>query len=158
MSIIKSISLTPDTDEIRQRIPNFSRFVRNCLREWSAMEGGHHTQRNPLDRVPSDNTGKEHWFSRCNPMHANGCCPICWPFGRPTRDSFRAWRDYCQKLLAKGTEPDASDIEFIDSALETNEHRVVGYTGPEKKPHKKAEDAVAPVRVGLIRRFARWLY
>ena len=153
MSIIKSVSLTPDTDEIRQRLPNFSRFVRSCLREWAAMEGGDHIQTNPLDRVPSDNTGQEHWFSRCNPMHANGCCPICWPFGRPSRDSFRAWRDYCQKLIAQGVIPDASDIEFIDTGLEVNQRRVIGYAGTQKKTNEKAKDAVASVR-----RFARWLY
>lgn len=74
----KTISLDEDTARIAERLPNFSRFVRQCLLKYAraAMtksdigEGTHVAP--PEARIWGENRDK------CNPLHAKGRCAPCW--------------------------------------------------------------------------------
>jgi len=84
-SIIKSISLDPKTATIAKRVPNFSRFVRECLMRWDALQ---RTPDCPVERL--GHTGA---------IHGNHCTPsptrIClkhWPNGTPRMEDWREFR------------------------------------------------------------------
>ena len=75
----KTISLDEDTARIADRLPNFSRFVRQCLLKHAS------TATHGLPMV----TGDDHiapesariWGEtkdKCNPLHKKGRCPACW--------------------------------------------------------------------------------
>jgi hypothetical protein len=75
----KTISLDEDTARIADRLPNFSRFVRQCLLKYardasmSITEYAGHTHIAPPEaRIWGENKDK------CNPLHARGRCPSCW--------------------------------------------------------------------------------
>lgn len=86
-SIIKSISLDPQTADLAQRIPNFSKFVRECLiRHHFTKEGVNLQCMREDDESPL-----------CNPFSVvKGRCVSCWPAGPPPHD---AWSTYCRKPL-----------------------------------------------------------
>ncbi len=136
-SITTSVSLDTETIAIKRRLPNFSRFVRVCLREWAQLQDGLHI-------IPLESNRR---FGRCNPMHTNGACVICWPEGKPSRDSYFAWM---------AAHSDGHDPTFADDVLEIEEARVIGPANSYDEPHKKR--ANTPAKVGLIRKFARWIY
>jgi len=82
-SIIKSISLDPKTAAIAKRVPNFSKFVRQCLLQWEAIK---RSPECPVERL-------EH------PLVGNHCVPaptrIClkhWPLGTPLMADWREFR------------------------------------------------------------------
>ena len=74
----KTISLDEDTARIADRLPNFSRFVRQCLLKHAAgatsrLEGTHGAHMAPESaRIWGETKDK------CNPRHKKGRCPICW--------------------------------------------------------------------------------
>jgi len=86
-SIIKSISLDPQTAELASRIPNFSRFVRECLiRHHYTKEGIN------IQCMREDDESQ-----LCNPYSTvKGRCVSCWPAGPPPNP---AWSSYCRKPL-----------------------------------------------------------
>ena len=71
----KTISLDDHTAEIADRMPNFSRFVRQCLikfaRDASMGRDAAHVAP-PEARIWGETKDK------CNPMHHKGRCPMCW--------------------------------------------------------------------------------
>ena len=82
-SIVRSISLDPKTANIAQRIPNFSKFCRECLLRWDSI------QRSPDCPVEK----LEH------PLVGDHCIPaptrIClkhWPNGNPRLEDWREFR------------------------------------------------------------------
>lgn len=75
MSRNRTISLDEDTAKIAERLPNFSRFVRQCLikhaSDATSPAGSPHIA--PVDaRIWGETKDK------CNPLHKNGRCPVCW--------------------------------------------------------------------------------
>jgi hypothetical protein len=75
----KTISLDEHTAKIADRMPNFSRFVRQCLLKHarSATEG--------MPLVEQENhiapESARIWGEtkdKCNPNHRKGTCPACW--------------------------------------------------------------------------------
>lgn len=82
-SRITTISLDEQTDKIKDRIPNFSKFVRQCLLRWDALA------RSP--DCPVERLG--------HPLVGNHCVPaptrIClkhWPHGSPRREDWKEFR------------------------------------------------------------------
>jgi hypothetical protein len=75
----KTISLDEDTAKIADRLPNFSRFVRQCLIQHAAhgmpLEG--EDQEDDHIAPPS---GRVWGFTKdkCNPQHKTGRCVTCW--------------------------------------------------------------------------------
>jgi len=75
----KTISLDDHTAQIADRLPNFSRFVRQCLLKHarSATEGLPITDK--TDHVAPESA--RIWGEtkdKCNPLHKKGVCPVCW--------------------------------------------------------------------------------
>ena len=74
----KTISLDEDTARIAARLPNFSRFVRQCLIKHAAHaeifeKGAETPHKAPVSaRVWGETKDK------CNPRHKNGRCFVCW--------------------------------------------------------------------------------
>lgn len=75
----KTISLDDDTAKIADRLPNFSRFVRQCLLKYAAeattagIHGGKWTHVAPPEaRIWGETKDK------CNPAHRSGRCVACW--------------------------------------------------------------------------------
>lgn len=79
MSRNRTISLDDDTAKIADRLPNFSRFVRQCLLQHAA-----HAENSPRDRhiqkhiAPLEARIWGETKDKCNPLHKNGRCPQCW--------------------------------------------------------------------------------
>ena len=75
----KTISLDEDTAQIADRLPNFSRFVRQCLLR-HARSGVPGVGNGPHDGHIAPESARI-WGEtkdKCNPMHKKGRCPICW--------------------------------------------------------------------------------
>ena len=83
-SIIKSISLNPKTAAIAKKVPNFSRFVRECLIRWDAI------QREP--DCPVERMGHPLVGEMCVPSNGRICMKH-WPNGTPTMDDWRKFRE-----------------------------------------------------------------
>jgi hypothetical protein len=77
--IIKSISLDEDSAKIADTMPNFSHFVRECLYRHAVKQSSQCTEVKP-----------ERFKGRCNPLSKVPCF-ICWPNGKPSKDSVRQW-------------------------------------------------------------------
>jgi len=78
----KTISLDEDTAKIADRLPNFSRFVRQCLIKHAAT-----AELAPEETLPKGFTfhiappEARFWGEskdKCNPLHVKGRCPLCW--------------------------------------------------------------------------------
>ena len=80
-SIIKSISLDPQTAELARNVPNFSRFVRECLIRHHLKDGG---EWGLCKRESQDEK---------LPMIKPRCLK-CWPAGPPAQED---WRNYVRQ-------------------------------------------------------------
>ena len=81
--IVTSVSLDQETKEIAQTMPNFSGFVRECLRRWR-------------NEQIADNNRHIHPIERdgetiCYPFSKHGVCGLCWSDGLPTQDQWNAF-------------------------------------------------------------------
>jgi hypothetical protein len=83
-SIIKSISLDAKTARIAKRVPNFSKFVRECLLRWDAI------QRSP--DCPVERLGHPLVGDHCIPAPTRICLKH-WPNGRPTQEDWCEFRN-----------------------------------------------------------------
>lgn len=118
-SIIKTISLDPQTAQLAKNIPNFSRFVRECLIRHFLHEGGSYGQ---CKREDDD-------AKLCLPMVAPRCMK-CWPAGPPPHDAWVAYvkkpqthDPYGKKLgpYAQVKNPDYMDHVLVqEAAIEAN--------------------------------------
>ena len=75
----KTISLDEDTAKIADRMPNFSRFVRQCLLRHAAQ--GVNQSRGQYDgrhKAPEEARIWGETKDKCNPRHKNGRCALCW--------------------------------------------------------------------------------
>ncbi|HIA01469.1 MAG TPA: hypothetical protein EYN66_06095 [Myxococcales bacterium] len=139
-SIIKSISLDAQTSELASRIPNLSRFVRECLIRHFIDGGGEWIQ---CKREGDD--GK-----LCIPT-VKPLCRKCWPCGPPPTT---AWANYVRqprthdvrgKRLSKYMEeknPDYMDHVVVQEAAEEANPKVFSFEDMviegNAKPSKKA--------------------
>jgi len=82
-SIIKSISLDLKTSHIAKRVPNLSKFVRECLLRWDAI------QRSP--DCPVERMGHGLVGSHCVPAPTRICLKH-WPHGTPRMEDWREFR------------------------------------------------------------------
>jgi len=89
-SRVTTISLDEDTEKIKKRIPNFSKFVRECLLRWDAV------QRDPVCRTerafPESIIG-----DHCIPA-PNRVCLKHWPNGNA---NMQDWREFRQMIDAE---------------------------------------------------------
>lgn len=118
-SIIKSISLDPQTAQLAKNIPNFSRFVRECLIRHFLSEGGEWGQ---CKREDDD-------AKLCLPM-VKPRCMKCWPAGPPPQEAWIAYvrkpqthDPYGKKLspYSQVVNPDYMDHVLVqEAALEAN--------------------------------------
>jgi hypothetical protein len=68
----KTISLDEHTAKIADRLPNFSRFVRQCLLQ--------HVREATVDEHVAPLSARI-WGEtkdKCNPMNTKGVCVLCW--------------------------------------------------------------------------------
>ena len=112
-SIIKSISLDPQTAELAANIPNFSRFVRECLIRHHLAEDGQWVQ---CKRLDDDSR-------LCIPTMKPRCMK-CWPAGPPDHE---AWMNYVRRpsnmksKYAANPNPDYLDHVLVqENAEEVN--------------------------------------
>jgi hypothetical protein len=86
-SIIRSVSLDEQTSVIAKSVPNFSRFVRECLLRYHAVE---HQADCPVERINGE--GKGLVYGLCTPSSGRICLKH-WPQGMPPMDDWRKFRD-----------------------------------------------------------------
>ncbi len=80
-SYVTSVRLCERTRKIAKQLPNLSAFVRECiLFEAGRWQIGEHVQPKMMETL-----------GVCNPMSQMGCCPLCWPDGKPL---VKEWKDY----------------------------------------------------------------
>jgi len=82
-SIIRSISLDTKTAKIAKRVPNFSKFVRQCLLQWEAIR---HSPDCPVERLGHGLVG-----DHCVPAPTRVCLKH-WPVGTPRMEDWREFR------------------------------------------------------------------
>ena len=82
-SIIRSISLDEQTAVIAKSVPNFSRFVRECLLRYHAVE---HEPGCPVERIEGELV-----HDLCVPG-ATRVCLKHWPKGLPSMDDWKKFR------------------------------------------------------------------
>tara|TARA_Y100001937_G_scaffold35018_1_gene50254 strand:+ start:328 stop:573 length:246 start_codon:yes stop_codon:yes gene_type:complete len=74
----KTISLDEDTAKIADRLPNFSRFVRQCLLKHAAAASTSGKRGQQIHVAPESARIWGETKDKCNPRHKKGRCPICW--------------------------------------------------------------------------------
>lgn len=84
-SRVTTISLDDKTERIKNRIPNFSKFVRQCLLRWDALERDPSC---PVERMNPEALVGEY----CIPSPTRICLKH-WPNGSPRMDDWRTFRD-----------------------------------------------------------------
>lgn len=74
----RTISLDEDTAQIAAKMPNFSRFVRQCLIKHAAhgVNGSVGAQNPHIAPEEARVWGED--GDKCNPRHRLGRCPTCW--------------------------------------------------------------------------------
>jgi len=87
-SIVKSVSLDPESANIARRIPNFSKFVRECLKRYAALNGGE-----PICPVADlvDTLGQ----AFCVPARGRVCLKH-WPDGPAPLHDWKEYRQMCE--------------------------------------------------------------
>jgi hypothetical protein len=110
MPHIRSISLDAETFQIAKTIPNFSKFVRECLRRHQNHEG----KLSMIHRQP----GVYERNGFCMP---NSLCPVCWIDGVPTEYNFD---------LFMGRDPKERN-RTQQSVSEAMNNPPIPYEGPE---------------------------
>ena len=128
VSIITSISLDPETAEIKDRLIShygFSKWIRECLRRHAAEQGEVQHSQDEEARIRG----------LCNGLLVPPC-RVCWPQGPPSRDGWIDWR------MGSETKP---------------EPRVPYFALPEAPAHEERKKAPAKVKPGLLTRFIMWL-
>lgn len=80
-SYVTSIRLCERSRKIAKTLPNLSAFVRECiLYEAGRWQIGEHVQPVLMEEL-----------GVCNPFSNMGCCPLCWPDGKPEA---KHWKQY----------------------------------------------------------------
>ena len=74
----KTISLDEDTARIADRLPNFSRFVRQCLLKHAAHAVNEADPEEIRHVAPIEARIWGETKDKCNPMHHKGRCVACW--------------------------------------------------------------------------------
>jgi hypothetical protein len=74
----KTISLDEDTAMIADRLPNFSRFVRQCLLKHAANATITVETLDERHVAPESARIWGETKDKCNPRHRKGRCAICW--------------------------------------------------------------------------------
>jgi len=140
--IVKSVSLDPETDAIAGMIPNFSRFVRNCLRRY------HATIITPICR-----TDEAHIIGGYCIPSSKRLCLACWPNGPP---DYADWKTYNLTMKL----PDCDDESFMNArdwiqekAKEANPG-MIDFTDIPMKGNAKPEKKVK-AKKGIIARILR---
>ena len=77
--IIKTVSLDKESDEIASGISNFSKWVRNKLKEEKQMLSHTHTNLELYERT-----------GLCNPTNLPRCT-LCFPHGKPTMQNIKKY-------------------------------------------------------------------
>jgi len=96
-SYVTSVRLCERSRKIAKQLPNLSAFVRECiLYEAARWQIGEHVQPMMMETL-----------GVCNPMTNLGCCPLCWPDGKPTS---KDWKEYFYGLQD-------GDIDVLDLSL-----------------------------------------
>lgn len=130
-----TVALDEETAELVERIPNFSEWVRNQIRQEAGKAGvGTHTQ-DPKHRVRG----------KCNPMGKNPC-RVCWPEGAPSKDDWYAFREGL--------------IDEIDSSYQQRMKHFTQQSFAGDVAKKKSTEAISDnhEQIGIIRRFWRWIF
>lgn len=127
-----TVALDEETAELVQRIPNFSLWVRNQVRQEAGKAGvGVHRQ-DPSNRIRG----------KCNPM-GKSPCRICWPEGAPSKDDWIAFRN--------------GQIDSIDSSYQNRMKHFTQQSFTDNVAQKERTDAPMnngpKVKFGWFRRF-----
>jgi len=112
---VSSVSLCEETYPIAKSMPNFSSFVRECLRRWrneQLSDQGRHLQ--PIE-ILNNVTGISETI--CNPFSHNGLCVMCWPHGGPKMED---WGEYRKSNVSS---PAPRSLEWIQKKAEERDHR-----------------------------------
>ena len=78
MSRNRTISLDDDTAQIADKLPNFSRFVRQCLIKHAAHAEIFEKGTDIPHKAPASARVWGETKDKCNPRHKNGRCVACW--------------------------------------------------------------------------------
>lgn len=92
-SYVTSVRLCERSRKIAKQLPNLSQFVRECiLYEAGRWQIGEHVQPKLMDEI-----------GVCNPMSGMGCCPLCWPDGKPVAKEWKAYYEAIKLGLIDGS-------------------------------------------------------
>jgi hypothetical protein len=149
--IVKSISLTPHTAMIVDNVlpsGKFSAFVRECLEQY-------YHQISPENGSCRFNSETKH-TDKCNPAGKGIKCFYCWPHGSPSNED---WRLYSKRSTKWEHNPHYNNNEWIIERSRANNPVQIDFSNYEELLIEQAKKKQPRSKqVGLIRRFARWIY
>jgi len=101
-SYVTSVRLCERSRKIAKQLPNLSQFVRECiLYEAGRWNIGEHVQPGSMEQI-----------GVCNPMSQMGCCPLCWPDGKPEANQ---WKQYFYDIQSGNV--DVKDLSLRPAGL-----------------------------------------
>ncbi|AXQ66304.1 MAG: hypothetical protein [Virus sp.] len=155
--IVKSVSLTPHTAMIVDDVlpsGKFSAFVRECLEQYE----NHKKPETGSCLTPHRNDLN---ITRCNPVGSARKCLYCWPNGSPTAED---WKEYRRRPLVGHSgyilspNPRYADHEWIDTKAKENNPHKIDFRDYDRKMKEQAKKKEKTPKLGLIRRFIRFIY
>jgi hypothetical protein len=155
--IVKSVSLTPHTAMIVDDVlpsGKFSAFVRECLVQYEA------TMRPDSGSclVPHR---RDQNLLLCNPIHKNAKCLYCWPHGVPSADKWKLYQ-LAPIISASGytitRNEYYADEEWIQEEAKKNNPYKIDFENYDQLLIEQAKKTKKTAKVGVIRRFVRWIY
>ncbi len=130
--IIKTVSLDKESDEIASKISNFSKWVRNKLKEENQSLSHTHTNIELFKKT-----------GLCNALNLPRCT-ICYPYGKPSLENIKKWN---QGYIDKEELSELTKIQY-DGVIEIIEPK-----NEEDKP------ITPPMRERkYIRRSLKWIW
>ena len=144
-SIITSISLDPETADIRDRLIaqyGFSKWIRECLYRYAAVQGETTHSQDEDARIRG----------LCNGLLVPPC-RLCWPEGPPSREGWIEWR------MGSETKPKPKHAYFALPDAEPENKRQKGWGDGMPRYGTAIPDDPVPAKVkpGLLPRFILWL-
>ena len=145
-----SVALDEETYAISKRVGNFSEFVRECLRRCNAYETGEHIHPTETDK--------------CLPMSKKGPCILCWPYGPPSHEDWKYYRESGGRVRVGSTNSEVrrpifeNNVPYPNSWIEEKArelNRIPHFPIPQESSFKKSR--TSPKTLGVRGYLARLL-
>lgn len=137
---ITTISLDDVSYEQAKSVGNLSLFVRSRLQDHADERA-----QQPLDYHNAMHSA----LKVCHPhKDPNGYCAICWPYGRPNKTEWLDYTRYAHEEIRRGRQVPTPPRQLPDRRDNPHAQTIT----------EQESSQTIPQKVGIIRKFWRWLF